>query len=196
MHTAVFSCTLIHCEQKLLAVLITCHENYSASGLFSWGGTGWQQDLALALSCRCFYEREGLLIFSLKRVKWDNQSRWLLVFTNVRVGDCTKQCCPGKQPGKWGGTGGWPCRISPAQTQAGVVSHYHAKELSVSFSQNCLLPYASKREAFSCPKPAGMQAQAAAQLWQSHSLFSVSPVLWNMRKRRVLCYSHSDGACA
>lgn len=27
-------------EQKLLAVLITCHENYSASGLFSRGGTG------------------------------------------------------------------------------------------------------------------------------------------------------------
>lgn len=58
----------------------------------------------------------------------------------------------------WGGTGEWPCRASLAQAQAGLVSHYHAKQLSVSLSQNCLCHAPAQGDRGSLPSKAHWNA--------------------------------------
>lgn len=180
-------------QQKFFAVLITCVNTIMPLFYFQKMVIGLQEHLALALTLRCSCARGSLLFSSPKSIKWNNQSGWQLVLTNMRVWDCAV----------W--THSWEGRRDrwvTLQSFPSPVSGWGGESLSCKTVQCVFFPELpaaicqhKQMEAFSCPKPTGMQAQAAALPWQSHSLFSDSPVLWNMRKRRVLCFC-SAGAYA
>lgn len=101
--------------------------------------------------------------------------------------------------GTEGQVGRWPYRISHSQTGWGGESLQCKIPQCLFFPElpAALCQHTGRWKLSHIQSPLECRHRLfAAWLWQSHSLSSDSPMLWNMRNRRVLCSSHTDGAYA